>query len=171
MFVDLQNKYDWVLDSVAPWSSQHFTRFDDDGHLVVNRIASVRGDIPQGRILSKGSSRVELSLALLARIVAADGQIDPRDLEEVVAARVIQRAFAERIVFGDAVFGRAYECLLQGVGAACVGVRYDETFFVEAGLRADSENLAMPPSRRWMRIWRFHSGCGIAMFEESYRNL
>ncbi len=33
------------------------------------------------------------------------------------------------------------------------------------------EHLAMPPARRWMRIWRFHSGCGTAMFEETYRNL
>ena len=29
----------------------------------------------------------------------------------------------------------------------------------------------MPPDRRWMGIWRFYSGCGIAMFEESYRGL
>ena len=34
-----------------------------------------------------------------------------------------------------------------------------------------AETLAMPPERRWMRIWRFHSGCGIAMFEEKYREL
>ena len=34
-----------------------------------------------------------------------------------------------------------------------------------------AENLAMPPSRRWMRIWRFHSGCGSAMFEDFYRDL
>ena len=34
-----------------------------------------------------------------------------------------------------------------------------------------AETLAMPPERRWMRIWRFHSGCGIAMFEETYREL
>jgi hypothetical protein len=34
-----------------------------------------------------------------------------------------------------------------------------------------SELLAMPPDRRWLRIWRFHAGCGIAMFEEVYRDL
>jgi hypothetical protein len=34
-----------------------------------------------------------------------------------------------------------------------------------------AETLAMPPERRWMRIWRFHSGCGIAMFEGKYREL
>ncbi len=34
-----------------------------------------------------------------------------------------------------------------------------------------AETLAMPPDWRWMRIWRFHAGCGIAMFEEEYRNL
>jgi len=32
-------------------------------------------------------------------------------------------------------------------------------------------HLAMPPDRRWMRIWRDHAGCGIAMFEEVYRDL
>lgn len=34
-----------------------------------------------------------------------------------------------------------------------------------------AEHLAMPPDRRWMRIWRSHSGCGIAMFEEIYQYL
>ncbi|QEH35537.1 Dioxygenase [Aquisphaera giovannonii] len=34
-----------------------------------------------------------------------------------------------------------------------------------------SDQLAMPPDRRWMRIWRFHAGCGIAMFEDVYRDL
>ncbi len=34
-----------------------------------------------------------------------------------------------------------------------------------------AETLAMPPERRWMSIWRFHSGCGVAMFEEKYREL
>ncbi len=34
-----------------------------------------------------------------------------------------------------------------------------------------AETLALPPDRRWMGIWRFHSGCGIAMFEERYREL
>ena len=34
-----------------------------------------------------------------------------------------------------------------------------------------ADHLAMPPDRRWMRIWRFYSGCGIAMFEEVYRDL
>ena len=34
-----------------------------------------------------------------------------------------------------------------------------------------AEHLAMPPKWRWMRIWRFHAGCGIAMFEEVYRDL
>ncbi|MGP0062326.1 MAG: carboxypeptidase regulatory-like domain-containing protein [Isosphaeraceae bacterium] len=34
-----------------------------------------------------------------------------------------------------------------------------------------AETLALPPDRRWMSIWRFHSGCGIAMFEEKFRDL
>jgi len=34
-----------------------------------------------------------------------------------------------------------------------------------------AEHLAMPPERRWMGIWRFHSGCGTAMFEDIYREL
>jgi hypothetical protein len=34
-----------------------------------------------------------------------------------------------------------------------------------------AETLAMPAERRWMRIWRSHSGCGIAMFEDTYREL
>jgi hypothetical protein len=34
-----------------------------------------------------------------------------------------------------------------------------------------AELLAMPPERRWMRIWRFYSGCGSAMFEDVYREL
>ena len=34
-----------------------------------------------------------------------------------------------------------------------------------------AEHLAMPPGWRWLQIWRFHSGCGIAMFEEVYRDL
>jgi hypothetical protein len=34
-----------------------------------------------------------------------------------------------------------------------------------------ADHLAKPPDRRWMSIWRFHSGCGIAMFEEVYRDL
>jgi hypothetical protein len=34
-----------------------------------------------------------------------------------------------------------------------------------------AELLAMPPERRWMRIWRFYAGCGIAMFEDVYRDL
>jgi hypothetical protein len=34
-----------------------------------------------------------------------------------------------------------------------------------------AELLAMPPERRWMRIWRFYSGCGISMFEDVYRDL
>lgn len=34
-----------------------------------------------------------------------------------------------------------------------------------------ADHLAMPPDRRWMRIWRFHAGCGIALFEEIYRDL
>ncbi len=34
-----------------------------------------------------------------------------------------------------------------------------------------ADHLAMPPDRRWMRIWRDHSGCGIAMFQEYYRDL
>jgi hypothetical protein len=33
------------------------------------------------------------------------------------------------------------------------------------------ELLAMPADRRWLRLWRFHAGCGIAMFEEVYRDL
>jgi hypothetical protein len=32
-----------------------------------------------------------------------------------------------------------------------------------------AEILAMPPERRWMRRWRFHAGCGIAMYEDVYR--
>jgi hypothetical protein len=32
-------------------------------------------------------------------------------------------------------------------------------------------HLAMPPDRRWLAIWRFHSGCGISMFEDVYRDL
>jgi hypothetical protein len=34
-----------------------------------------------------------------------------------------------------------------------------------------AETLAMPPEWRWVKIWRFYSGCGIAMFEEKYRDL
>jgi hypothetical protein len=34
-----------------------------------------------------------------------------------------------------------------------------------------AEILAMPTKRRWMRIWRFNAGCGIAMFEDVYRGL
>ena len=34
-----------------------------------------------------------------------------------------------------------------------------------------ADHLAMPPEWRWMRIWRFHAGCGIAMFENHYRDL
>ncbi len=34
-----------------------------------------------------------------------------------------------------------------------------------------AELLAKPPDRRWMGIWRFYSGCGIAMFEDVYRGL
>jgi hypothetical protein len=34
-----------------------------------------------------------------------------------------------------------------------------------------ADHLAMPPDRRWMRLWRFHAGCGISMFEEVYRDL
>ncbi len=34
-----------------------------------------------------------------------------------------------------------------------------------------AEILAQPPERRWMRIWRFQAGCGIAMFEDVYRGL
>jgi hypothetical protein len=34
-----------------------------------------------------------------------------------------------------------------------------------------AEFLAMPPERRWMRIWRFQAGCGISMFEDIYRGL
>ena len=34
-----------------------------------------------------------------------------------------------------------------------------------------AEILAKPPERRWMGVWRFYSGCGIAMFEEVYREL
>jgi hypothetical protein len=34
-----------------------------------------------------------------------------------------------------------------------------------------AEVLAKPPDQRWMGIWRFYSGCGIAMFEDVYRGL
>ncbi len=34
-----------------------------------------------------------------------------------------------------------------------------------------AEILALPPERRWMRLWRFNAGCGIAMFEDVYRDL
>ena len=34
-----------------------------------------------------------------------------------------------------------------------------------------AELLAKPPDQRWMGIWRFYSGCGIAMFEDVYRGL
>ena len=34
-----------------------------------------------------------------------------------------------------------------------------------------AEHLAEPPERRWMSIWRFHSRCGLALFEEMYRDL
>jgi hypothetical protein len=34
-----------------------------------------------------------------------------------------------------------------------------------------ADMLARPPEKRWMGIWRFHAGCGIAMFEEVYRQL
>jgi hypothetical protein len=34
-----------------------------------------------------------------------------------------------------------------------------------------AEQLAEPPERRWMSIWRFYSGRGIALFEEAYRDL
>jgi hypothetical protein len=34
-----------------------------------------------------------------------------------------------------------------------------------------ADHLARPPDRRWMSVWRFHAGCGIAMFEEVYRDL
>jgi hypothetical protein len=34
-----------------------------------------------------------------------------------------------------------------------------------------AELLAKPPDRRWMGVWRFYSGCGIAMFEDVYRDL
>jgi hypothetical protein len=34
-----------------------------------------------------------------------------------------------------------------------------------------AEQLAESPERRWMSIWRFYSGRGIALFEEAYRDL
>ena len=34
-----------------------------------------------------------------------------------------------------------------------------------------AEQLAEPPERRWMSIWRFYSGRGMALFEEAYRDL
>jgi hypothetical protein len=34
-----------------------------------------------------------------------------------------------------------------------------------------ADRLAMPPDRRWMRVWRFHAGCGIAMYEEVYPDI
>jgi hypothetical protein len=34
-----------------------------------------------------------------------------------------------------------------------------------------AEYLAEPSERRWMSIWRFHSGCGLALFQEAYRDL
>ena len=39
------------------------------------------------------------------------------------------------------------------------------------GRQTLADHLAMPPDRRWISIWRFSSGCGIAMFEEVYRDL
>jgi hypothetical protein len=34
-----------------------------------------------------------------------------------------------------------------------------------------AEILAKPPEPRWMAVWRFYSGCGIALFEDVYRGL
>ncbi len=35
----------------------------------------------------------------------------------------------------------------------------------------DPVDAVNQPERRWMGIWRFHSGCGIAMYEEVFREL
>ncbi len=71
--------HDWVLDSVGPWTPQSFPHPADDalrpGALpVIARAASS----------PRRAAMPELSLAVLARVVAADGQIDPRERKALV---------------------------------------------------------------------------------------
>src|SRR5689334_8191161 len=64
-------QYDWTLDAVVPWSAQRASQlaFDEQGAID----HATPGTFQPGRVAARTSSRVELSLALLARIVAADG--------------------------------------------------------------------------------------------------
>jgi tellurite resistance protein len=67
-------RYDWVLDSVARWSPQIGSRDSD-----ALTTAPIGTGPAFGVLRSASRPQTELSLAVLARMVAADGQIDPRE--------------------------------------------------------------------------------------------
>ena len=65
--------HDWVLDAVGPWTPPAVVRKAVDFQQMPAATA-VRSPVPPTR-----AAMSELSLAVLARVVAADGQIDPRE--------------------------------------------------------------------------------------------
>src|SRR5207302_1337303 len=67
-------RYDWVLDAIGRWSPQILSR--DSGGFTTPPVGT-RPD--HGDLRSERSPQIELSLAVLARMVAADGQVDPRE--------------------------------------------------------------------------------------------
>jgi tellurite resistance protein len=73
--------HDWVLDSVGPFTPQIVARPTDESPRLATVVpATVGGAAPPRRLPT-----AEVSLAVLARVVAADGQIDPRERKALVA--------------------------------------------------------------------------------------
>ena len=72
-------RYDWVLDRVGPWSPQNVMRRADESGRSPGASAVTRRPAPAVR-----QAHAELSLAVLAKIAASDGLIDPIERQALV---------------------------------------------------------------------------------------
>lgn len=97
-------RYDWVLESVEPWSSRKQVAPADESHCESKSTSPSRMPGHSSREL-----QTELSLAVLATIAAADGQIDAserKSLARLGARRGLSRedvdALLKTAVAGDA---------------------------------------------------------------------
>jgi tellurite resistance protein len=85
-------RYDWVLDSVGAWSSQSATRQAVDSRREPVLPSPSRRLGPTAR-----QTHAELSLAVLAKIAASDGQLDDSERQALVALGV-QRGLSSKNV-------------------------------------------------------------------------
>jgi len=113
--------------------------------------------IPEALLLSRYDR--EAAATLLEPVTAYAGSLSLRGGNDITPAVLLARA---------AIDPRGAVALVESLPPARTPGINEPANWARYSL---AEHLAMPPERRWMRIWRFNAGCGLAMFDEAYRGL